>query len=210
METSKKLTGDESNDLTLFAVDTPANPSVRLESEREQTTQDTFGHGSEMPLARYDRDTRSWKTSEDISLWGEQPLLESLPKSGMTRNGVLLQQQEWVPITEGSGSLSWPTPRNCTAMAATITPASVWDEKRFPNLETVVGRRMWPTPRASAAMANKMETSLKRVNKIGYKQRLEEAVAMSGDPSGRLNPMWVEWLMGFPIGWTDLEHSETL
>ena len=27
--------------------------------------------------------------------------------------------------------------------------------------------------------------------------------------SGQLNPTWVEWLMGFPEGWTDLEHSET-
>ena len=26
---------------------------------------------------------------------------------------------------------------------------------------------------------------------------------------GRLNPAWVEWLMGFPEGWTDLEHLET-
>ena len=23
--------------------------------------------------------------------------------------------------------------------------------------------------------------------------------------SGTLNPMWVEWLMGYPIGWTDLK-----
>ena len=27
--------------------------------------------------------------------------------------------------------------------------------------------------------------------------------------TGSLNPTWVEWLMGFPIGWTDLEDSET-
>jgi hypothetical protein len=26
---------------------------------------------------------------------------------------------------------------------------------------------------------------------------------------GQLNPTWVEWLMGFPLGWTDLEDSET-
>jgi hypothetical protein len=26
---------------------------------------------------------------------------------------------------------------------------------------------------------------------------------------GQLNPTWVEWLMGFPTGWTDLERSET-
>ncbi len=27
--------------------------------------------------------------------------------------------------------------------------------------------------------------------------------------TGQLNPMWVEWLMGFPEGWTDLEDSAT-
>ena len=26
---------------------------------------------------------------------------------------------------------------------------------------------------------------------------------------GSLNPQWVEWLMGFPEGWTDLSNSET-
>ncbi len=29
------------------------------------------------------------------------------------------------------------------------------------------------------------------------------------DVAGQLNPDWVEWLMGFPIGWTDLNASET-
>ncbi len=27
--------------------------------------------------------------------------------------------------------------------------------------------------------------------------------------TGPLNPPWIEWLMGFPIGWTDCEPSET-
>jgi DNA (cytosine-5)-methyltransferase 1 len=26
---------------------------------------------------------------------------------------------------------------------------------------------------------------------------------------GKLNPMWVEWLMGWPLGWTDLKPLET-
>jgi hypothetical protein len=30
------------------------------------------------------------------------------------------------------------------------------------------------------------------------------------DPAGgSLNPTWVEWLMGFPLGWTDCEHLAT-
>ena len=28
-------------------------------------------------------------------------------------------------------------------------------------------------------------------------------------PTGKLNPQWVEWLMGLPIGYTDLKCSET-
>lgn len=27
--------------------------------------------------------------------------------------------------------------------------------------------------------------------------------------NGALNPAWVEWLMGWPIGWTDLRPLET-
>lgn len=26
---------------------------------------------------------------------------------------------------------------------------------------------------------------------------------------GRTNPAWIEWLMGYPIGWTELDHLET-
>jgi hypothetical protein len=26
---------------------------------------------------------------------------------------------------------------------------------------------------------------------------------------GKLNPNWTEWLMGWPIGWTDLKPLET-
>ena len=35
-----------------------------------------------------------------------------------------------------------------------------------------------------------------------------EAMARRGDfgKKGRLNPQFVEWMMGFPIGWTDLER----
>ena len=31
----------------------------------------------------------------------------------------------------------------------------------------------------------------------------EERTAMRG--GGKLNPEWVEWLMGWPIGWTELK-----
>ena len=38
------------------------------------------------------------------------------------------------------------------------------------------------------------------------KANLEEKVGQG--PSGQLNPSWVAWLMGWPIGWTDLKPLE--
>jgi len=39
----------------------------------------------------------------------------------------------------------------------------------------------------------------------GGKCLQEEARKADQKTAGQLNPPWVEWLMGFPIGWTDLK-----
>lgn len=40
---------------------------------------------------------------------------------------------------------------------------------------------------------------------------IEEAVGEDSAANGYLNPRWIEWLMGFPVGWCDLNSkpSET-
>jgi hypothetical protein len=64
---------------------------------------------------------------------------------------------------------------------------------------------LWPTPRARQAGPDYAQ--LER-NNTGLS--LETAVNLSDDSTGgQLNPTWVEWLMGFPLGWTDLRHSVT-
>jgi hypothetical protein len=35
-----------------------------------------------------------------------------------------------------------------------------------------------------------------------------EGSNVNGVTGGPLNPMWVEWLMGWPLGWTDLKPLE--
>jgi hypothetical protein len=32
---------------------------------------------------------------------------------------------------------------------------------------------------------------------------------LNAEVGGQLNPMWVEWLMGWPLGWTDCAASVT-
>jgi DNA (cytosine-5)-methyltransferase 1 len=38
---------------------------------------------------------------------------------------------------------------------------------------------------------------------------IEEAKSMGAGNGGKLNPTWVEWLMGWPLEWTDLKPLET-
>ena len=202
MATSKKSTGKKLKGQTSSQAATPANRSAKQANAKARKTRDTFGHGYEQPLANYDPTTQSWKMCLGTSLWEEPKSLERLPKSGMTRNGVLYQQPDWVPIISEKESSSWPTPTASDHIERKSTQQTP-NSRHSLNLVDAVKR--WPTPRASKGMADKMETSLARVQREKYRSRLEESVAMNGSPTGKLNPTWVEWLMGFPTGWTDLE-----
>ena len=54
------------------------------------------------------------------------------------------------------------------------------------------------------------ERERERESRTRYRGNLTELVELT--PLGKIglmNPMWVEWLMGFPIGWTELDVSET-
>jgi hypothetical protein len=77
----------------------------------------------------------------------------------------------------------------------------------------------WATPSSmdykdSAGMAisatNPDGTARRRLDRLG-RQALQSAISglQSLPPTRRLNPRFVEWLMGLPLGWTDYAHSAT-
>jgi hypothetical protein len=98
--------------------------------------------------------------------------------------------------THGSRQESWATPQ-----------ASDHIEGRRTDLDSnqkCLGRDMkqWATPRA-----NKVHPEITEENReqlaTRNKSNLEEEIAgHCGTATGKLNPRWVETLMGLPIGWT--------
>jgi hypothetical protein len=68
--------------------------------------------------------------------------------------------------------------------------------------------RMLPTPQA-----RDFKGSHKTKTRDTLPDQIEMGATkgMTGMKTGlKLQPSFVEWLMGYPIGWTDLKHSETL
>jgi hypothetical protein len=73
--------------------------------------------------------------------------------------------------------------------------------------------RMWPTPVASeGADCGSRWEALIPLDRGGRIQRRMATLGLEETREterARLNPGWVEWLMGFPVGWTDSEPSGT-
>ena len=75
---------------------------------------------------------------------------------------------------------------------------------QLPNLArtiTEIGSGLWPTPKASDY---KSVTSNIEYHKRRSSMELPCQVATVENDTSPMNPEWVEWLMGFPIGHTDL------
>jgi hypothetical protein len=64
-------------------------------------------------------------------------------------------------------------------------------------------KQLWGTPKEQDSRAAYNDRGKSNLGEQVH--GVENVIEMGG----QLNPMWVEWLMGFPLGWTDLKHSET-
>lgn len=143
-------------------------------------------------FAFFDRDTCSWRTSQDFLWQGTEDLASSLtlPKWGTMRNGRLFQRQPLVRPISGKGFSLLPTPASCKAANDTTLMCSS-DARKRPN------KLGW--------VAGLTATAHKR----GYSGQAEKSLLCPSHAGGPINPEWLEHLMGFPIGWTELEESAT-
>ena len=174
-----------------------SNPGSRIESEggkilaqeveMEEGVRDRRGRKKRWPTPRAaDGGQGQWKTREQAEASGYSEMLSSAVlglKHGKPRRGP-----GHVPM--------WPTPTKSDAEGG---PGRSEKRRGGDNLRTSV--KMWPTPTASVGDWGKGEGLIDpKSTHDTIKALVERDPSMIG---GQLNPTWVEWLMGYPLGWTD-------
>lgn len=210
-----------SRPLTSSAVASPVRILVTQASGPESPEADPGSGASSLDsLASYDPATHSLRTSQH-SLDGDlTPFSATLPRSGTMRNGRLYRRRPLVRRTAENASLLWPTPtvpNGGRSPKGGMSPTGMTPDgkKRQVDLQhtvRMVERRLWPTPKARDWRSGgtdpaKVQERIDRRKGQGSID-LPDAVSLAGQDqykTGLLNPQWVEWLMGFPIDWTELE-----
>ena len=101
----------------------------------------------------------------------------------------------------------WPTPTVCGNYNRKGASATSGD-----GLATVVTQRTWPTATATATAYKGWSPNHNRAmtdDRLDYSVERESFQPGQQTPPMRLNPEWVEWLMGWPIGHTGLKPLAT-
>jgi len=157
-------------------------------------------------FAKFDPVTFSWKTRQCSLLAGLDAFSGTWPRWGMMRGGVC-----WELTTPGHRTGEnefgfWPTPCLPGNGGSHGGPGRSAARMGGDTLRTAA--KMWPTPQASdnRDRGNLGMPAILRRQEKGKQIGLGQSVS---DTSGALNPAWVEWLMGWPIGWTDSKLSAT-
>lgn len=139
-----------------------------------------FGRRSCDSFVWFDRDSSSWKTWQLCLIGGWEEFSEIWPRAGLMRNGECSARPiSHYPIKEIGYSL-WPTPSASDGLRAKFS---------LPQLQKTFAR-----------LASEWLTGPAQGN-------LSEHFAAECDSC--LMPEFSEWVMGFPVGWTDLGDAET-
>ena len=219
--------------LTWYLAGFHAKTSVPQEKGQELTVSDQeCGEKWHASFTKYDPDSRSWKTHQCSLLGGLEPFSETWPQWGLMRDGECWEQRTLERTIRGTesglspnGVDSFHTP-NCTGLDGGSNSRKALKKRleKWPNptahdakdtgTAPSEGRRNtpnlayqaknWPTPRTKGMCGGTGSWELLKKNTT-----IEEARAMGAGNGGKLNPTWVEWLMGWPLGWTDLKPLET-
>lgn len=209
--------------LTSLPPASPASLSALPENAPEPTTPATCGPQPSNASAWYDRASHCWRTYQDSFLLDTlEPFSETWPKAGMMRAGVFYPQPKWEHRISAIGcGLLLQTPIDPSKGGGSSRSGDRRNE--IPTLHGMARSGMWPTPTvngnhnrkgASAKSGDGLATAVLlatpqardfRTGSTARWENPERSRNLNDQIGGKLNPTWVEWLMGWPLGWTDLK-----
>ncbi len=180
---------------TLFAEDTHASPSALPGSEQARKMTATSGLKFSGLSKKSGPLGSCVKTLLGTSAWASTVCCLNWKARGINSKYSLFQLVPSAPSTEGieSGLLPAPT-------AAQGGGERSGNRKGTGNLEFMARKNLWPTPTVSTGAQTKENPTPGQTGGTS----LAGAVNVANQETGSLNPEFVEWLMGFPIGHTDL------
>jgi hypothetical protein len=203
----------------------PANHSASPGNEPEQTTSAICGLQHGMSSAWLDPATAFLKTFQacliaDIS----EPSLTTWPKAGIVCGGEYYPQPSWELRINEIGSGLWPTPAAQEPGWKVGGKVEVVDKNGNPpthpnqrwydkNTGRIVQKgitqvaQMLPTPTANEGKGAGRKRYIGSPHYRGAKT--SEALRTCETDPIYPNPSFMEWLMGWPIGWARLEPLET-
>lgn len=193
--------------LTLLPEDFPASRSVELEREKEQATTATSGQKCVESFKSLPRAT-SWQKMFVDSLvstggWYSSKCVLTWKLLVTKSSRVLFQLAPSARPTEeiASGLLRTPnTNQRGTRSAEGLTKGH--------QLELQDQIRMLPTPQVFDATAG-MLIGKEYNGKTAHAEKLGQAINRRGRTTGlKLQPDFVGWMMGYPLGYLDLEAGE--
>jgi hypothetical protein len=161
-------------------------------------------------FTKYDPDSSLWRTHQCSLLGDLEPFSETWPQWGLMRNGECWEQTtlaQTIKGTESGSEQNWPTPNAWDGKRGPRSEENLKNKKHQINLITAVKQaereKLLPTPNARDWKDGKTAGNRKSPGLGVVAHQLE---TQSG---GQLNPTWVEWLMGWPLGWSELKPLET-
>ena len=182
---------------------------IAQELESQNNPDRVFFTNSCESYAWFDQDSLSWKTWQRSLITDWTSFSESFPKQGTMQNGQLYLRVHWEPVIEEADGGSLPTPTASDVEGGVARDVQYKNGRFFRENKNGVrwgvklrdALHSLPTP---TARDYKGRTSAKWNEKYGPKV-LPDVLTQTGDHMS-VSPYFLEEVMGYPIGWTELNR----
>ena len=217
-KTSAKYEASYTQESLFSQVGFPASRSVMPGSEEARTMTAISGHkcsesykrqGQLGLLVRMLLESSAWHSTKCVLTWKQKvtkssrslfQLAVSMPRTEETECGLL---------RGGGGRCGRPQEHQAEGQTTRRNACDHQDTGE----QQISWVLFWPTITKFQSSPPRLPETMKKTGRNPMTNSLIDAVqhieGKDYKQTGQLNPAWVEWLMGYPIGWTELKDSET-